>query len=116
MKKRTEIPFGVRWKIIGFIEAGNNFSDCATFYSIDASTVRRIYWKYKETGDIIHKKRSGRPSEMDVDVKKMATQELKETKESTRRICFLYDVSHQTIANLVFKYPKTNVAPYSIPI
>jgi len=108
----TEIPESVRWQIIGFIDGGNTYADCGKFYKIDPTTIGRIYSKYKKTGEITDKERSGRPKKMNEEDEKMILKELEDTQESTRKIGSLYDISHQTVLklasedNLLYKNPQ----------
>jgi hypothetical protein len=48
-KERRRIPNSVRWKIIGFIDAGKTQKDDANFYHITQGAVPKILKKYKET-------------------------------------------------------------------
>lgn len=102
----------MRWKIVGFIEGGNNFTECGKFYNIDPSTARRIYWKYKDTGDVADKKRSGKPNKVEEEEKKIIVNELENKHENTRKIGLMHNISHQTVIqiahedDLLYKIPK----------
>ena len=61
--KKPRINEDIRWRIIGWIEAGGEQKAAAAFYKVDPGSVSRILKKFQESGAIKSKKRSGRPSE-----------------------------------------------------
>ena len=72
----------MRWKIIGFIDAGKTQKEAANFYHIIQGAVSKILKKYKETNEVKSKKRPGGP--------------LKLTEVQKAKICSLLSVPFAT--------------------
>ena len=60
-QSKHAIPLDIRWKIVHYKSLGESGTQVQQRLSIPASTYNAIYRKYKETGDVTDKPRSGRP-------------------------------------------------------
>ena len=58
------IPLSIRWRIIGFLDAGKKWQEAADFFKISKGTVSKIYKKFIDTGTVDNKPRKGRPKKV----------------------------------------------------
>jgi len=111
LKKHHELPLVLRGQIIGFLQAGKGYAECSSFYGVPESTVRYIYNKFIETGEIEDIKRTGRPPLLDVETKNSLINELENTEVSSREAANLYLISHSSVQN----YAHESGLSYKIP-
>ena len=50
----------LRWRVVGFLEGGATITKASEFYKMHKATVSRLWTKFKETGSVEDKPRSGR--------------------------------------------------------
>jgi len=67
-KRNTRVPTPDRWKIVHYREEGVSAAEVGRLLGLPDSTVKSIYKKYQETGDVKDKPRSGRPLKVTSDV------------------------------------------------
>jgi len=75
-KRNTRVPTPGRWKVVHYREEGVFAAEVGRLLGLPDSTVRSIYKKYQETGDVKDKPRSGRPLKVTLDVEERIITEI----------------------------------------
>ena len=61
MKKYAIMPYELKWRIIGFLEAGKTISEASSFYKRPYSIIKNLLNKFNTTGTLARKEGSGPP-------------------------------------------------------
>lgn len=115
-KSRPRIPNSLRWKVIGFLDAGKTQVEAAKFYGITQSAVSKILKKYKETSDVKSKKRPGCPLKLNEEQKdkicKLISMPFATCQSVATQMSKEIEISHDLVRNIAkergyyFKKPK----------
>ena len=104
------IPLSIRWRIIGFLDAGKKWQEAADFFKISKGTVSKIYKKFIDTGTVDNKPRKGRPKKVRTAGKAEIAMKLEEMHSSARQIAKQMNISQGLVLNIAheigysFKY------------
>lgn len=114
------IEESVRWRIIGFLEAGRSQIDAANYFKISKSAVSKLYSKFLKYDDVKDLKRTGRPKKISEENKITMIEEVinqnkvLSCKKISQQMDFIY--GRTTIANTLkemgFEFKKTKAIPY----
>ena len=113
------VDLTIRWRIIGYLEAGKKQQDAGLFYGVSKGEISKLWKKYQETGTVEDRQRSGRPKKIRTKMKADISKKMEEEKyTSSRQIGAYLGICHQSVINYAheigfhFKYyqsiPKLN--------
>jgi transposase len=102
--KKPRIPIEIRWRIVGYIEAGKSLHEAASYFNHSYSSIQNIWKKFQELGAVSSKRRPGRPTEITEEKKIEIGSHLSEPYSSLKEVSIAHEISKTATFNIAHEF------------